>query len=161
MLIEYDNTGSIFHVIFDPVPNEVVEFMVENGHQFLSYSQQFEPDVEMPWTDADGNPTTIMVQGPAIPFNPTSDTHYVDLTATPAAVVERPLMALDREVEMQVGDTLVLNDLPDPVEVVLDDQVTELTGGTLELSADMPAEYTLVLNKWPYQPATVKVTVNA
>ncbi|AGC36066.1 hypothetical protein B7L88_gp022 [Rhizobium phage RHEph10] len=101
------------------------------------------------------------MQGAPIPFNPMPDTHYVDLTANPAAVVERPVMTISQEVTLNVGDTLVVNDLPDPVEVALDDEVTELTGGTLELSADMPAEYTLVLNKWPYQPATLKVTVNA
>ncbi|QIG69093.1 hypothetical protein EVB78_060 [Rhizobium phage RHph_N1_15] len=161
MLIAYDNTGSIFHVVFDPVPNEIMIAMIEEGQKFLSYSQQFEPDIEIPWTDENGNPTTKWVQGAPIPFQPMPDTHYVDLTANPAAVAERPVMAISQEVTLNVGDTLVINDLPDPVEVTLDDQASELTGGTLELLADMPAEYMLTLNKWPYQTTILKVTVNA
>jgi hypothetical protein len=138
MIIEHTPEGLIRHIVFDPVPPELFEAMDANGVEYHNFP---------PIKTEEGTQN--------VECDPMLD-YIVD-----GQITRRPAMDVPAAVELTVGETFTLAGLPDPIEVFLDDQVSELSGGTLELSADMPAEYRLILNKWPYQTAILKVTVNA
>ncbi|TPN42336.1 hypothetical protein [Mesorhizobium sp. B1-1-6] len=77
-------------------------------------------------------------------------------------VTPRPVLDLPDEISI-IADGVDIKTLsiPDPCDVRLDGEPMTLTGGTLELSSDMPAEYTLELLQWPYIAKTIKVTAHA
>ena len=64
-----------------------------------------------------------------------------------------------RNVVVLVGETVTLS-VPVGTTVTVDDTQHVLEDGSLELAADMPAEYSLVFRLWPYLDATVEVVVN-
>lgn len=62
MIVEYDEaTGRIMHLIFDPVPPEVAEFMAGNGKTFLDLPPT--PWPPEPQFDAEGTPVMEPVTG--------------------------------------------------------------------------------------------------
>jgi hypothetical protein len=138
MIIEHTPEGLIRHIVFDPVPPDLFETMDANGIEYRNF------------------PPIMTENGTQnVECDPMLD--YIN----DGQITRRPAINVPATAQLTVGETFTLTGLPDPIEVILDGEVSELTGGTLELSADMPAEYTLVLEKWPYQTAILKVTVNA
>lgn len=56
--------------------------------------------------------------------------------------VERAVLSFDKtEINADDTDTATLDGLPDPCTVLIDDEEYEVSGGKLELTADVPATY--------------------
>ncbi|MGO7308777.1 hypothetical protein ACCS91_33520 [Rhizobium ruizarguesonis] len=137
MIIEHNSDGLITHIVFDPVPPDLFQVMDDNGIAYLSFP----------------------------PMVTEEETKNVECEIAldyikDGQITRRPALQVPESVTLRVGETFVVTGLPDPINVVVDGQVNEITGGSLELDPDMPAEYTLFFDKWPYQAATLKVTVN-
>ncbi|MBC2806645.1 hypothetical protein C3Y94_026185 [Rhizobium ruizarguesonis] len=137
MIIEHNSDGLITHLVFDPVPHDLFQVMDSNGITYLNF-----PPVQT----EDGTKN--------VECDVSLD--YIK----DGQITRRPALQVPESVTLRVGETFVVTGLPDPINVVVDGQVNEITGGSLELDADMPAEYRLFFDKWPYQAATLKVTVN-
>jgi len=158
MIVEYDMDGRIFHVMFDPVPQEVIEELVSRDALFLSFSPHFGPDVEIPWIDEEGNQTTMLAQGPQVPFNVLPMTHYVDLETM--EVRERPALDVPTEVSVVVGQGIDIMLPHDPFHIRVDGEELDVTGGKLELDPEMPATYQIDFNHFPYVDQSLKVTAH-
>lgn len=159
MIVEYyPTTGEIFHVVQDPVPNELLEVLVENDCAFLSISPRFGPDVEVHSTDAEGNQIVDLVQGPHIPFNVSPITQYVDLEIM--QVVDRPALAIPEKVDIAVGQGVDIVLPLDPFTINFDGEDVSVTDKLLQLDPEMPATYTLKVNHFPYQRQTLTVVVH-
>ncbi|SOC90143.1 hypothetical protein SAMN05216358_0168, partial [Rhizobium sp. AN5] len=50
--------------------------------------------------------------------------------------------------------------LPIPCQAIVDGQPHLIQDGTLELTGGDPGAFAIVLDQWPYLPATLTVTVN-
>lgn len=75
-------------------------------------------------------------------------------------LVLRPELVGIEDLELTVGESHSWT-IPLSTQVALDDEEpVEIAGTTLEIEADMPAEYTLTFSNWPYVEKTVKVTIH-
>ncbi|WP_299937489.1 hypothetical protein [uncultured Nitratireductor sp.] len=91
MIVEYDETGRIFHVISDPVPEGLASVMLEHGKVFLDLPptplpelQKRDPDTGHLLFDGDGEP---VLESPGLSFAECdlSTDHVVD-----GEIVRRP-----------------------------------------------------------------------
>lgn len=67
------------------------------------------------------------------------------------AVVDKTTIAADGT------DSATITGLPDPVMVMIDGERHEVTGGVLELTADVPSTYRLAVDHWPYLPWVLEI----
>lgn len=184
MIVEYDQTGRISHVVFDPVPEGFVDLLNENGKTFLNLPPEPLPD--LPLFDEEGNQlfdTTYesvldedgaqifaddgseMVRVIKTPLMDTGRMAYADVDidrdfVMNGMVLERPKIDLPEEISLAVGETYTVKDLPDPARFFLDREQIQVEGGKLEIEGEMPAEYTIRFDQFPYVPLNVKVTVH-
>lgn len=86
-----------------------------------------------------------------IPENIDDLSHYVD---GEGEAIERPILAFSKlEIVADGADTAVLSDLPDPCKVWVNGEALQVTGGSLELAADVPATYSVLIEErdaFPY-----------
>lgn len=163
MIVEYEDNGRIFHTVSDPVHPEILRLMLEKGGNVLNLPPIPKPlEHERDWNtgelryNEDGTPKMV---------SPGVDNQRCDILADyilDGAVTPRPVFDLPDEIELIADgvDTRTIT-LPDPCEARLDGEPMTFTGGSLDLSSDMPAEYTLELIQWPYIEKTIKVIAHA
>lgn len=166
MIIEYDEKGEIFHIVSDPVNPTVLEMYLARESGVLSLPPQPSPlEHEKDWDtgelryNLDGSPK--MVSNSVI--NQECDI-LTDYIANPGDdhVTPRPVFDVPDEISIIAdGVDLVTLALPDPCLISLDGEQQTITGGSLELTSDMPAEYELQLLQWPYIKKTVRILANA
>ena len=87
---------------------------------------------------------------------------YVDVATQelkPRSILPADVSKL--EIVADGNDICQITNLPDPVEVKIDGVLHTITGGVLELVADVPATYKVEINHWPYLPWTVEIIANA
>lgn len=159
VIIEHTEEGRITHIVNDPVPPGLEEFMTKEGKEFISFPPTALPDEPMidPSTgtivvDDDGQ--AIMVPGGTKFVECDIKIHYI----LDGAIVERPTFHAPALIEIGANGTdEAVIDLPDPCLVVIDGEEHLVTGGTLSVTSDMQAEYTICLVQWPYIPKEVRV----
>ncbi len=61
------------------------------------------------------------------------------------------------EIRADGKDKAVIKGLPKPCTVMVDGQPVERKGGTLTLTADVPATYRVAVDQWPYLPWSVEI----
>ena len=183
MIIEYDETGRIFHMISDPVPPSMIDLLTEKGHTFLNLPPVELPDEPLldedgnqkvdrqitqlfnedgtPQKDANGEELYQVVETPLFLTNRFQSVSFDWLTdyVKDGQLVPRPTVSVPETAELVVGQTGVVENLPKPCRILVDGEEHVLEDGELEIEATMPAEYTIVFDQWPYIPATMKVTV--
>ncbi|ESY35779.1 hypothetical protein NKK48_01625 [Mesorhizobium sp. C386A] len=158
MIIEHDEKGMIEHIISDPVNEEVRAFYLAQGAvDFPPVKLPPEPAIlnGVPVLDEAGQP--VMTEKVAYIKCRLTEDYILDGAITP-----RPVFDVPDEIEL-IADGIDVKTfaVPDPCEARLDGEPMTITGGRLDLSSDMPAEYTLELIQWPYIEKTVKVTAHA
>jgi hypothetical protein len=185
MIIEHSSEGEIRHIIFDPVPEGLTDVLQARGIPFLEFPPRPLPDI--PALDEDGNPAFDFLKMPLTEDNGTpvldgeGNQVLVDVP-TPrmitgrtenvtadimtdyildGQITHRPTFYTPDLISLTAGETFTIVNLPDSCTVHVDENTFELTTGTLELEADMPASYTLVIESWPYLPRTIGVDVHA
>jgi len=166
MIIEYDNSGRIIHMIYDPVDPTIVDFYT--SEDFEGNVLNLEPIPWPPTQDIDidtGLPVVEIIDEEEIPVMSSKGKDYakVDMTGQyikDGAVTRRPTFNLPEMTAAEVGDTLRFDDLPLGTVIFLDDERHELSENQLTLECDMAADYTIKFVCWPYMDAAVKVTVN-
>ena len=153
MIIGHDAKGEIVHIVFDPVPTGLAALMQANGETVVEIPP--EPVYDGTFDEA-GNPGISEY----ISAEASHDTHYV----LDGAIAARPAIDLPSEITAEVGDEIELVGLPgspaDPCLVHIDGATHQVGDGELFLDADMPAEYSILIEKFPYQRKTIKVTIN-
>lgn len=184
MIIEYDENGRIFHIVQDPVlPSQVAAF-ADRGVRFVNVPPVALPDI--PATDEDGQPIYDMSSEPMVDEdgNPLRDeqgevlfrdvnrqrmitgrTESADVDFTrdyvrDGTVQARPTFDIQPEIILSRGETYTISGLPVPCRAIVDSQSLLIEDGTLELTGDDPGTFAIVLDQWPYLPATLTVTVN-
>ena len=92
-----------------------------------------------------------------VPDNASMATNYV----VDGALVPRPTfpIVLDRmEISADGTDVAAIEGLPDPCTLLIDGEPVVVTGGRLELTADMPATYSMVFDQFPFMPWSAEIT---
>lgn len=104
-------------------------------------------------TDGEAGVAVLEVDSEEYPAGVNDKFFMVDVSETTLEIIPRPDLAFDKLTIIADGvDEAVLSDLPDPCMVVINGQTHEVTGGSLELSADVPATYVVeIRNPFPYQ----------
>lgn len=158
MLIEYDENGRIHHMIHDPVSPEIVEIMVARGALNVPPTKlPPEPVLEdgQPVLGEDGQP--VMTER--------SIFHKCDIMGDyilDGAITPRPIFPFDDVIEIVADEQHTVSlTVPDPCQIRIDGEPMTITGGQLELTSDMPAEYIVELVQWPYVEKTIKVIAHA
>lgn len=161
MIIEHTSDGAITNIVSDPVPSGLADFMTGMDKTFLDLppeplpvSQLFEPNGS-PILDGEGEPIF------ASPGSSQIIVHIAEHYVLEGEVLERPTFDAPESLAVTVGELITLPGLPNPVDVTIDGTTHIVEGGELELTADMPAQYTIEISQWPYISRTVEVTVNA
>lgn len=183
MIVEYDKAGRITHLVFDPVPEGLANIMDKNGATFLDLPPIPLPD--LPVLDESGNPrfeTTYdqifdehnnavlsedgspLVQVIETPVMQTGRFEYasVDINSdfvSEGAVHPRPGIDIPESIRLRVGETITVPGLPVPATVYVDRNQYVVEDGVLEIEGEMPAEYTIRFDTFPYLTADMKVTV--
>ncbi|QWY83361.1 hypothetical protein [Rhizobium phage RHph_X3_2] len=80
--------------------------------------------------------------------------HYV----SEGSITQRPQFDIPDELELAVGESKDYA-IPNPCKITFDGVEHVVTDGVLGIDGEMPAEYTLTLEQWPYLPHTLKVIV--
>jgi len=77
-----------------------------------------------------------------------------ELAARPVApiTINRTEIPADKRSKVKIGG------LPDPCVVLVDGKPVTVEGGRLELTADMPATYSIVLDQFPFMPWSAEIT---
>jgi hypothetical protein len=185
MIIEHLPDGRITHAIWDPVSPDIHAAFEEQGRPYLDFPPVALPDigavdpttgqpimetVQIPRIDAEGQPVVdelgeqvvdtfeqqIVITGRLESVKCAIESDYI----LDGQITARPKFDVPAEINLKVGETVKLTGLPDPCNVWVDRDPTILTGGELELEAEMPATYNIVLEKWPYMERYVKVTID-
>lgn len=132
MIITLTPEGRPLAYVNDPVPEGYQDLMREQGTRFI----------EMAESDLPG------------------DLFFKYWANESNQLVPRPEFAAVEDVQLSVGDTISW-DLPPSTWVAVDEEApVEIDGTTLEIEADMPAEYTLSFSNWPYVEKTIRVTIH-
>uniref|UniRef100_UPI00301A2AEB hypothetical protein n=1 Tax=Kaistia sp. MMO-174 TaxID=3081256 RepID=UPI00301A2AEB len=78
-----------------------------------------------------------------------------ELAARPVApiTINRTEIPADKRSKVKVAG------LPDPCVVLVDGEPVTVEGGLLELTADMPATYSIVFDQFPFMPWSAEITV--
>lgn len=184
MIVEHTPEGRITHIVFDPVHPDVLTHVKGEGRTFLDLApiklpdeplldengnQQMERHVE-PLFDEDGSPLLndageALYQVTMTPVFLTNRIKPVEVSLFDDYVVggeiaKRPSIALPDLVELTVGQAKTIADLPRPCAIRVDGEAMTIEDGALTLEGDMPAEYEIAFDQWPYKPATVKVIIS-
>lgn len=161
MIFEYDNTGFITTVYFDPVPQSLIDMYVAEGKQFKNF-----PPVPLPavpvtidYTNDLGMPAQrTEMQSPGgepVPIDPTSDWFNI----AKGKLEKRPTFGFDSEIQLTVGQTKTLTGLPTNTIVQVYGQSYPITDGKLELGGEMAGSYEIYIDAFPYMPTFIQVTV--
>ena len=156
MIVQYEETsGRIFHIIDDPVPASIVEFLTDSGAVMLNLQPvpKSSQQVENPAT---GEVVDVVSEWAEPKVDIATD--YVDLTNL--SICPRPNFDLPNDVSLSVGEERRFYGLPTGINVTFDGLTETITDGVVEISAEMPAQYELTFDYFPYMPHTMKVRVN-
>ncbi|MCX5570627.1 hypothetical protein [Kaistia nematophila] len=77
-----------------------------------------------------------------------------ELAARPVA----PITINRTEIPADKLSKVKIAGLPDPCVVLVDGEPVTVAGGLLELTADMPATYSIVFDQFPYMPWSAEIT---
>lgn len=135
-IIVYDgDTGRCLYSVHAPVRQAMIDFYHESSIKFVYFP-------------GDTPPETIM------------QTSYVD-TAT-GKLTDRPSIETPAEISITAdGVETVRITVPQPCTARLDGVNSVITEGFIDIAADMPAEYVLEIEQWPYLDKTVRITAHA
>ncbi|MBD9544241.1 hypothetical protein IB276_32880 [Ensifer sp. ENS04] len=153
MIVTHSPSGEIASVYFDPVAVDLQGLLEVNGTLFLNVPPTPVYDGTF---DSDGKPNIQEY----ISASADHDLHYIH----EGAVTSRPTLDLPEDIQTTVGSEIALTGIPaspgDPCMILIDENVYHVEDANLTLDADMPAEYSILIEKFPYQRKTIKVTVN-
>lgn len=160
MIVEFNENGQIYHIISDPVSPEVIQNVIlNNPDRHLIVNPLRGPDLQIRNADGeivfDENGSPIMGPGNLIYQSYEIEDWYV----SDGQMVTRPVIEVPSSVELKVGESMTIANLPNPCRIKVDGETITVEGGELELEGDMPAEYQIVIDHFPYKSATLKVTV--
>lgn len=137
----------------DPGIPPVVKWLVHNGEGRILHSGVA--------PDEDG--ALLQIEGPDEYLLLTDEVEVDgDLYRIVAGeIVERPTLAFDKTTILADGeDKATLTGLPDPCTVLVDGTPYEVTGGTLQVTSDMPATYEIEIED-PFPAQYFKATIHA
>jgi hypothetical protein len=75
-------------------------------------------------------------------------------------VTERPALPVHlsrTEIKADGKRMATITGLPQPTTVVINDEAHVIADGRLDLVSDMPAEYRITIDRWPYLPWSATV----
>lgn len=158
MLVEYNETGQITHIVSDPVSDGLIEVMQTNNRTFLSLPPQPTTMVSEVIKLDDG--TEQMLEYPSGYENAQVD--IISDYVKDGLITKRPIMNVPSSVSLKPDgiDTVTVTGLPAGVTVVVDGQTYLIEDGVLEITCDTPSNYAINLSVWPYMPAQIQVTAN-
>lgn len=85
--------------------------------------------------------------------------YYVPNMSDPQSkweVVKRPKLRLRPDkvsIEANGQDAVTITGLPQPCKVIVDDElIYDIEDGTAEITCDIPGQYIVVVDCWPYMP---------
>lgn len=154
MIVEYNASGQIMQVVFDPVPAGYNEFMTKKGKTFLDIKPKKLDEKVFVDFDENSNPRYAeQVETPQIDLNK----QYVDIKSL--ALINRPSFNVPEKIPLNVAtnEKYVIKDLPVGTTITFNDEVSTVEDGTLELTADDFGSFSFSLNCWPYLTANVEV----
>lgn len=165
MLVEYNENGRIGHIVMDPVPEGVAETLTEKGIRFLNLPVLALPDIPAvhpisgePILDEETGEQIWAPEGyTQAQVDPVND-YVFDEAITPRPSFDAPDLV---EIIANGVDEKVVENLPENASLIIDGEPHALEGTTLTLSSDMPAEYTILVQKFPYFERTIKVIAHA
>ena len=149
MIVTHYPNGEISTIYLDPVPKDQAGLLEAAGTLFVNLPPTPVYDGTF---DDNGNPNIKEYISAEVDH----DAHYVQ----GGTLASRPALDLPDEIEVEVGAEIELMGLPAPCMVVIDSDVHQIEDPDLTLDADMPAEYSILIEKFPYQRKIIKVTVN-
>lgn len=78
------------------------------------------------------------------------------------AVVLRPVLDLPEELQIDADgvDEARLENLPTPCRITVDGVEYTVEDGEFVMTAELPAEYVVVVDQWPYLPHTMRVVAS-
>lgn len=184
MIVMADAKGQISGYIADPIPPGLVEQLTARGEVFLNFPpvayevENFIPrevevereiEVEIPQPDGGVVIETRIEKVTETQMISEMVTHYTLTPCDPmtdyvkdGGIHPRPaLPEMPSLVAMYVGEEWEVADLPEGCTVTIDSTRHEITGTTFTLGADLPANYDVLVECWPYLPRHMKVEVNA
>ncbi|TKT78437.1 hypothetical protein [Aquamicrobium sp. LC103] len=168
--IDHATGEPLFEQAVDPETGEV---MFEPAIDPETGEQIFAPDIDEvtgePRLGEDGEPIMLPAVRPVmvpVMISNGFDFAKVDLLrdyVLDGAVTARPTLRVPETVEIVAdgADEHVIEGLPDPCQALVDGEEMEITGGSLAISSDMPAEYVIRFDQWPFMPAETKVIARA
>ncbi|WLR91013.1 hypothetical protein [Shinella zoogloeoides] len=132
MIVVFDPAdGRIQQTVFDPIPPGLERVLTDNGQNFLFTHQEIGPSI------------------------------YDDYFVSDGALTRRPDFPIPHaEISLGVGEGIALEGLPQPCRIFVEGAEIVVNDGELTIESDMPAEYEILFDQWPFKPATVKVTIN-
>jgi cell division ATPase FtsA len=165
MIVEYDDDGRISHIIHDPVHESIVGTLHEMGRQFLDLATipwPPQPVIDKatgePMIDEDSGAIIVASQGYDSPSVDGESQYVLD-----GAIEPRPTFKAPELVEIVADDVdeKVIENLPENATLLVDGEMHQLDGTTLTIASDMPAEYEIRIQKFPFIERTVKVIAHA
>ncbi|MGV1754819.1 hypothetical protein [Agrobacterium sp. CG674] len=183
MIVEYTPEGRIMHVVLDPVPAAMFQILSDMGKTYLNVPPTKMPDEllrdedgnqvfetisqavvidHVPQMDEQGNQQFEDVQVPSIKHGAMVSAQISLMTdyIEDGMVKARPVLSIPEAVSLNVGQMGVVGGLPSPCRILVDGAEHILEDGELEIEGEMPAEYEIVFDQFPYMPATMKVTIH-
>lgn len=153
MIVTHHPSGEITTLYFDPVAPDLADLLSGSGTLFLDVPPTPVYDGTF---DDNGNPNIKEYISEEVEH----DLHYVQ----GGMIASRPTLNLPDEIEVEVGAEIELAGIPaapgDPCIVLIDQNIYQVEDSGLTLDADMPAEYSILIEKFPYQRKTIKVIVH-
>jgi hypothetical protein len=129
--IVHDSAGSIRQLITEPFSADYLDgFEAEGLGVVRLETEALPPEVFQ---------TVYVLNG--------APTHRPDFPAT----IDKTTIRAD------ASDKAVIANLPQPCTLMVDGQPVERKAGTLTLTSDMPADYVISCDQWPYLPWSVTV----
>lgn len=151
MIIEYDEVGRITHIINDPVPPHMADFLEDSGHRFLDLPPV--PWPAEPQFDGDNNPL-LDDYGRQVMASNGMDSVECDILSdyvVGGEIVRRP----DCPAAVTVnGRAISIAGLPEgaSVTVTIDDVTIPVNAATIEMDEPGPVTVTIT-PPWPYLEA--------
>lgn len=154
MIVEYDTSGKIIQVVFDPVPDGYNEFMTKKSKTFLDIKPKKLDEKVLVDFDENNNPRYAeQIETPQIDVN----TQYVDVNSLTLA--NRPNFDVPKTITLNVknNEEYIIKDLPPGTTITFDGAINEVKDGKIELKAVDMGAFSFALNCWPYLTANIEV----
>ncbi|MBA8881740.1 hypothetical protein [Phyllobacterium myrsinacearum] len=164
MIVQHTDEGFITNIMFDPVPDEIVQAMTNKNIKFINIKgtplppeQLLHPISGEMVVDELGEP---IFQSPGLRdvIIDLSHDYVFDGAITPRPIFEAPDII---HIKADGVDMQVVENLPEGATLIVDGKIHMLEGTSLTISSDMPAQYDILIQKFPYLDRTIRVVADA